>query len=68
MLLKLVDGFYDLKVKLYGDSAEIGIKSAQQRGPESLPQDFHLDSKIIDEDSLDFNSLKKVKIIEQSQQ
>lgn len=28
MLLKLVDGFYDLKVKLYGDSAEIGIKTA----------------------------------------
>ncbi|KAL4498636.1 hypothetical protein ABPG72_019754 [Tetrahymena utriculariae] len=59
MIIKLVESAYDVKVKLYGDSTEIGLRQNQQRGPESLPEDFFMESKIIDEDSIQFNSIKK---------
>lgn len=36
------------------------MKTSLLRGPECLPADFLLESKIIDEDSLQFSSTKKV--------
>lgn len=52
MLIKLVENAYEVKVKLYGDSTEIGLRANPLRGPESLPEDFFLESKIIDEESI----------------
>lgn len=61
MLIKLAEnGGYEIKVKLDGDAFEIGIREKPRRGPESLPPDFQLDTKILDEDSIVLHSLKKV--------
>lgn len=58
MKLSLVNGNYEIKLKLMGRAREIGPKINKTRGIECLPEDFESEKNFVNEDNL-FNYTKK---------
>lgn len=48
----LLDGAYKLELKMLGKALDIGEKTFDKRGPETLPENFDKERKYVDDDNL----------------